>query len=48
MEGTLASLLKVRPDLLTQADAISSALKQYKALFYVQGLNSAEEHPGVV
>jgi Bacterial protein of unknown function (DUF885) len=40
MTGTLSSLVQVRPDLKAQADAILKALEDYKALFFVPGLDS--------
>ncbi|HVR98446.1 MAG TPA: hypothetical protein VMW27_17665 [Thermoanaerobaculia bacterium] len=40
MQGTIQSLLGVRPDLKPQTDGILKALESYKALFYVDGLDS--------
>lgn len=40
MEGTLQSLLQVRPDVKDKCDAITKALSAYKALFFVEGLDS--------
>ena len=40
MEGTLASLVQVRPDLKDKVDAIQNSLNSYKALFFVEGLDS--------
>jgi hypothetical protein len=40
MQGTLSSLLQVHPELKGQIDAILKALEDYKALFFVPGLDS--------
>ena len=40
MKGTLSSLLTVRPDLEHQINDIKIELEKYKALFYIEGLDS--------
>jgi len=40
MEGTLQSLLQVRPDVKSKCDVIEKALTAYKALFFIEGLDS--------
>ncbi|WP_316802049.1 hypothetical protein [Pedobacter nototheniae] len=42
MNGTLASLQKLRPDLETKITAIQSVLAIYKSLFIVKGLESSD------